>query len=277
MKNLAKILMISSLAGLSLFASDKLVIDFEKQRLSQNPNVKIKNIKVFYKKELEAKGWYAYILDINASIQNKNMNVKDTIFSDGKNVATDLFDISTGKSLKDSVVPNLNEAYYKKSHLIAGNEKAKDKIVVFSDPLCPYCVQYIPELISFVGKNSDSLALYYYSFPLTNIHPAATPLSVLIEIAKEKIGKEAILKAYSINWEKYFSPKSTDEKIILEAFNKEMKTDIKIEDLQKKENLANLEKDISMGDNALVNGTPTVYINGQRDSSKELYKTLIKK
>ena len=128
-------------------------IDFEKKRLSQNPNVKASNIKIFYKKELEAKGWYGYILDFDAVIQDKNMKVKDTLFSDGKVVATDLFDITTSKSLKSTIVPNITDKYYQKSKLVAGSEKAKDKIVIFSDPLCPFCAQYVPEVIEFVNKN----------------------------------------------------------------------------------------------------------------------------
>ena len=58
MNKLTKLLVLSSIASATLFANDNLVIDFEKKRLSQNPNVKASNIKIFYKKELEAKGWY---------------------------------------------------------------------------------------------------------------------------------------------------------------------------------------------------------------------------
>ncbi|GAB1466209.1 hypothetical protein MASR2M54_17090 [Aliarcobacter cryaerophilus] len=55
MNKLTKLLVLSSIASATLFANDNLVIDFEKKRLSQNPNVKASNIKIFYKKELEAK------------------------------------------------------------------------------------------------------------------------------------------------------------------------------------------------------------------------------
>ncbi len=54
MNKLTKLLVLSSIASATLFANDNLVIDFEKKRLSQNPNVKASNIKIFYKKELEA-------------------------------------------------------------------------------------------------------------------------------------------------------------------------------------------------------------------------------
>lgn len=277
MKRITKLLVLSSIVGATLFANDNLVIDFEKKRLSQNPNVKANNIKIFYKKELEVKGWYGYILDFDAVIQDKNMKIKDTLFSDGKVVAIDLFDIQTSKSLKSSIVPSITDKYYQKSKLIAGNEKAKDKIVVFSDPLCPFCMQYIPEVIDFVSKNSDNIALYYYAFPLSQIHPASTTLSKLIDIAKIKLGQDTVLKAYKVDWQKYFDASTTDEKTILNAFNKELQTNIKIEDLSKKDVVNSLEKEIALGDDLLVAGTPTIYINGEIDPTKELYKSLIKK
>lgn len=274
MKKFTKMFLISAFASVSLFANDNLVVDFEKKRVSQNPNIKVKNIKVFYKKELETKGWYGYILDLNATIQDKNMNVKDTLFSDGNVVATDLFDLKTGKSLKDSITPTLGANYYDKSKLIAGNEKAKDKLVVFSDPLCPFCMIYVPQVIEYVNQNSQNLALYYYAFPLTHIHPASTTLSKLIELAKEK-NKDMVLKAYQIDWTKYFDASSTDDKQILEAFNSQMGTTIKLDDLKTVTKV--LEKEISMGENALVSGTPTIYVNGEKDSTRELYKNIIKK
>ena len=84
--------------------------------------------------------------------------------------------MKTGKSMKDSVNPNLNEKYYDKSKLIAGNPNAKDKIVLFSDPLCPFCIDFAPDVINYVNKNSNKIALYYYSFPLSS-HPASTRVS----------------------------------------------------------------------------------------------------
>lgn len=140
-----------------------------------------------------------------------------------------------------------------------------------------FCAQYVPEVIEFVNKNSDNIALYYYAFPLTHIHPASTTLSKLIDIAKTKLGQEAVLKAYKVDWSKHFAPSTTDEKTILDAFNKELETNIKVQDLSKKEIVANLEKEIASGDDLLVSGTPTIYVNGEIDPTKELYKSLIKK
>ena len=265
------------LSGLLYAASnDQGIMDFEKKRISQNANVQVKDIKIETKKELPLAGWNGYILNVQADVQGKTINAKDILFSDGKYIALELIDSETGKSLKDLVTSNLTEKYYDKAKLIAGNHNAKDKLVLFSDPLCPFCKDYVPDVIKYVNKNSDSIALYYYNFPLT-IHPAATPLSKLVEIAKHKGIKDVELKTYETNWEPYFDVKTTDEKKILEAFNKEFKTSIKQEELSDKNLDSLIQKDISMGDDVMVSGTPTIFVNGVKDNSKQKFETLGKK
>jgi len=273
MNRFSKILTLSIFLSASLFASDDVVVEFEKKRVAQNPNVKVNSITVNTKKELAVGGWYGYILDVQANVQGKDINAKDIIFSDGKFVAPDLIDMKTGKSMKDSVNPNLSEKYYDKSKLIAGNPNAKDKLVLFSDPLCPFCIDFAPDVINYVNKNSSKIALYYYNFPLQS-HPASTPLVKIIEVAKQKGLKDVELKVYQTKWEQYFDVKSTDEKKILEAFNKEFKTDIKLEEISAKTVNDDLQKDISMGEEALVQGTPTIFVNGEKDSSRQKYETL---
>ena len=277
MNNFSKILSISILIASSLYASnDECIVDFEKKRISQNPNVEVKSIKINTKKELPLNGWFGYILDVEADVHGKYINAKDILFSDGKYISWELIDSETGKSLKDLVTPNLTDNFHDKSKLIAGNHNAKDKIVIFSDPLCPFCKDYVPDVIKYVNKNKDSIALYYYNFPLS-IHPAATPLSKLIEVAKHKGVKDAELRAYEIDWEPYFDVKTTDEKKILEAFNKEFKTNIKLEEISTNEIKALIEKDITMGEEVMVAGTPTIFVNKVKDSSKLKYETLGKK
>ena len=277
MNRFSKILTLSIFLSASLFASDDVVVEFEKKRVAQNPNVKVNSITVNTKKELQVSGWNGYILDVNANVQGKDINAKDIIFSDGKYIALDLIDAQTGKSLKDFVTPNLTAKYYDKSKLIAGNHNAKDKIVIFSDPLCPFCMDYVPDVINYVNKNKDKIALYYYHFPLISIHPAAVPLSKLIEVAKHKGVKDVELRAYEIDWEPYFDVKTTDEKKILEAFNKEFKINIKVEEISTNEIKALIEKDITMGEEVMVAGTPTIFVNKVKDSTKLKYETLGKK
>lgn len=274
MNRVSKLVTLSVLLGTSLLANDENIIAFEKNRISQNPNVKVIDIKINTKKELPVAGWNGYILDVKANVQGKDIDAKDIVFSDGRYVAPDLIDTKNGKSLKDLVTPNLTANYYDKAKLIAGNHNAKDKVVVFSDPLCPFCMDYVPDVIKHVQKNADKIALYYYHFPLLRLHPAAGPLSKIMDVAKQKGMKDIELKVYTADWEKYFNSKETDEKKILEAFNKEFKTTITLAEIQNKKVKEHIDNDIKMGDEVMVQGTPTIFVNGVKDSMKDKFLQL---
>ena len=100
MKKISTIFTLSALLGASLFAKDNFVLDFEKKRISQNPNVKLKEIKINTKKEIAIAGWNGYIFDVDANIQGKNVKVKDILFSNGTHIAFDLFDAKTQMTSK---------------------------------------------------------------------------------------------------------------------------------------------------------------------------------
>lgn len=276
MKKVSKVLTLAVLLTSSLFASvsDDNVIKFEKKRIAQNPNVEIEKISINTKKELPLDGWFGYILDVEAKVDNKTINAKDIVFSDGRYISLDLLDAKNGKSLKDLVTPGLSAKYYDKSKLIAGNDKSKDKIVVFSDPLCPFCMDYIPDIIKHVNKNKDSIALYYYHFPLLRLHPASGPLSKLMELGKEKGIKDIELKVYETNWDDYFTVKETDVKKIVSGFNKVFNTSFTQEDVSSIDLIDSMEKDMEMGEEVMVQGTPTIFINGEKDTQKTKYKDL---
>ncbi|MFA7083970.1 MAG: thioredoxin domain-containing protein [Arcobacteraceae bacterium] len=244
------------------------IIAFEKKRFESNKQIELKNVELHFKQEMKQKDWYAYILNIEANYQGKAVKFKDIVFSNGIVVAPELLDIKSGNSLKESVVPSLSNKYYNKSNLLLGNSNAKDKIVVFSDPLCPFCMDYIPDVIKHVEKNKEKVALYYYHFPLLQIHPASKTLSELMDVAQEQGVKDIILRTYTADWDKYFAENETDEKKILESFNKEFNLNITLEQIQAKKIQDKILNDISMAEDVLVQGTPTIFVNGQYDKSK---------
>lgn len=259
------------------FANDSIdanVLKFENDRFSKNERVEIKDVKINTKKAMPQKGWYGYIIDIDAKMAGKEIKAKDIVFSDGQLIAPELFDIKTGMALKDLMNPVLSDNYYDKTKLIAGNHESKDKLVIFSDPLCPFCMDYVPDVINFVKKNDKKVALYYYHFPLFKIHPASGPLAALMILAKKDGISDIELKVYKTDWEKYFQSDEKDASKIISAFNKEFKTSYTLEDMKKKELSDEMTHDIKMGDEVMVQGTPTIFVNGERDKSKLKYEKL---
>lgn len=273
-----KLLIIQILFLSSLIASETIddkVIAYEKKRLSvNNKRMVIQDISIFHKQKIDLEGWYGYIVDLKVKIQGKDVNAKDIVFSNGKVITIDLQDLDTGESLKDSVAPSLSSVYYNKKHLIAGNHKAKDKILLFSDPLCPACIVVIPDIINYVNKNSKKIGLYYYHFPLLRLHPASDTLSRAMVIAHEKGIKNIEEKIYATDFSKYFDPKETDKEKILKGFNTVFKTQITVEEVKKDKIKIEIYNDMQMGDEVMVNSTPTIFINGKRDKTQKKYKNL---
>lgn len=251
-------------------ANDSDVIAFEKKRVSANPRVEIQDVSIHFKKETSVKGWMGYVFNIQAKVQGKVINAKDTIFTNGSVIATDLLSIKNGKSLKDEMIPTLGQKYYDEKHLIAGNPNGKNKIVIFSDPLCPFCLDLVPDVIKHVKKYPDNTALYYYHFPLLRLHPAAGPLSLIMEVAHEKGVKDATLKIYEGEFDRFFESRETNVAKILEAANKVLGTNITLDELKK----VSYDSDVKMGEDAMVQGTPTIYVNGEMDNSRLKYENI---
>lgn len=262
-----------SLSAHAIAIDDK-VLDFEKQRLKANKQIEVQDIQLSFKKELPQKEWYGFLFDIDANFKGKQVKFKDIVFSNGEYIALDLIHIDTHESIKKDVIPKLTDAYYKKENLLLGNANAKDKIVVFSDPLCPFCMDFVPDVIRHVQKYENNVALYYYHFPLLQLHPASGVLTRLMDVAIEQGRKDIILKVYEADWDQYFTEQETNEMKILEAFNKEFKMNITLEQIQSKKINEKILDDIQMGENALVQGTPTIFVNGEKDSKKTKFLEL---
>ena len=271
--SVASILLSSSL--LATPQIDKKVLDFEKLRLSQNQSITLRNVNIATKKALPIKGWYGYRLTVEADVPGRGpISVNDMVFSDGEAFTMELINMKTEQSFKELLLPKVTDVFYKKSHLVAGDEKAKNKVVVFSDPLCPACQQSLPAIINIANDTSKDIALYYYHFPLLSIHPAADTVSRAMIVAKQKGIKDIEAKVYAANFNKYFNAKQTDVKIVLDGFNKALKTNITQDELNKIDVIDELATDVKMGEDVMVQGTPTIFVNGVNDRERSLFQAL---
>ncbi len=262
----------------ALFASsevDKKVIEFEKNRFLSNQGLVLKSVIVKTKKELPLKGWYGYVLNISADVPGRGLlNGNDILFSNGKAVSLELLDIKNGISFKNMFLPKVTKDYYKKDNLIAGNVDAKNKVVVFSDPLCPACQQTLPSIIEKVNSNSEDIALYYYHFPLLSLHPAALTLSKAMAVAKEQGIKDVEMRVYLTDFRPHFNSKETNSQKILDGFNKVFKTTITLKEIEATKIKDEVALDMKMGENVQIQGTPTIFVNGQNDQSRRLFGAL---
>lgn len=274
--SMLKLLTIVSLLSISVSGNEleKKLLHYEKQRISANPAVVLKDVKLVFKKDL-GDGWKGYLYNLSVVYQGKAINTNDIVFSNGTQVTSELRKI-TGFDYKRLMHPTLGSQYYDQKRLIAGNVNAKNKLVVFSDPLCPNCVDDIPEIIKTVKANPNVFALYYFSFPL-DMHPTAKALVKASKVAENKGLKDMTYRLYTAKFEKYFDPYGEkNEQKALQAFNKIFKTNITMSELKNPKIVADLESDMKLADAAFVNGTPTLFLNGEIDVTRSEYKKKIK-
>jgi len=270
LKLLAVSLLLSSVLGAN---QNKIIEEYLEELFDNNPNITSLKVKVVDTLEVKSmKGWNAVVVNVNGVLKqnNKTRKIKQKMvwFTDGVVITKDLTNMKTTESLKDLLRPEFKQSFYKKENLIYGNEKAKHKVVFFSDPLCPFCRSFVPKAIKYMRKQPNKFAIYYFHFPLPSMHPAAIELSQAAVAAELKGYKDVVLNMYKVE----IDPKERDVKKILKAFNKTMKTDIKPEDLKTKEVMEEFNSDLEIADDLMVQGTPTVFFDGKLDKTKKKYQ-----
>lgn len=272
MLSMSKLLVSTLLLSSFLYAqsSSEVVEDFLEDTISENPNIASLHVKVVDKVKLERlKGWDAYVVSLDAVLKQNKKEVRQKMiwFSNGQMITRDLTDMHTGESLKDLVKPSFQDKYYKAENLIYGNKNAEHKVVIFSDPLCPFCRSFVPKAIEDMKKEPKKFALYYFNFPLPAIHPASITL-VKAEIAAELKGhKDTLLKLYTVK----VNPREKDVNKILEAFTKATGLHITAADIKDKKVEDRFKQDLLIAEEMMVAGTPTLFFDGKIDKTKKLY------
>jgi len=274
-------ILLSSLVSVTLSAKSDYVTEYLTNQLENNPAVKEGSVKVVEKKPLkQIQGWEAYILDVDVTLKRggKKVHQKNIVFSDGRYIASDFIDTRTGRSLKDLVKPSFALSMYDDANRVAGDKDAKHRIVVFSDPLCPFCKRYMPQVIEDVKKDPKKYVLYHYSLPLTRLHPASEFL-VKAEIAARLQGKKIDLhKLYTAidprnkDAKNFIAYNEKDPQKILKVFNAIFGTHLTPADLEKPAVLKRYKEEQALAEKLLVSGTPTVYFDEKYDRSRKEYK-----
>lgn len=271
LKLLAITALLSSLSSLS--ASSKKVEDFLTKTFSKNQGIKSLKVKVTNTTVIRKyNGWKAYFVSVDAELKKdgRKVNQKMVWFSDGNVVTSELFDVQNGADFKELTSLPFKDEYYNKANLIYGSENSKYKVVIFSDPLCPFCRKAVPEALNFMKKDPKKFAVYYYHFPLPSLHPAAVPLVKAAVALELKTGRKDIaLDLYRVK----VDAREKDINKVMAAFNKALGSNLKPEDIQKPEVLNHVKHDLDRADSLMVNGTPTMFFDGKQDKTKNKYKT----
>ncbi|SFV56943.1 Secreted protein, suppressor for copper-sensitivity ScsC [hydrothermal vent metagenome] len=265
----ATVLLLSSLACAQNSSDD--VADFLEDQFSNNPRLKSVDVEVDSVVPVkEVKGWNAYIVDVKAVLKQKNkksIDQKMIWFSNGDVITKDLIDLKSGQNLVEVIKPQFKDIYYKAENLIYGDKNASHKIVIFSDPLCPFCKGFVPVALPELKKEPNKFAVYYYHLPLVRLHPASATLVRAAVAAELKGVKDVILRLYTVK----VNPREKDVNKILAAFNKVEGTNITIADINSDAVKKQIKSDAAIANDLMVRGTPTVYLDGKIDKTRKKY------
>jgi len=279
-----KLLMTSILAfsSVSLWANtgneenyDSKVVKFLQQAIAPNETYTFNKAVILKKEPLkDIAGWMVYLVRIDLNLTkepNKTIFVNDVIFTNGTIMSKDFADLNNGRSIKGRFSLDMDTKAYNKEHLLAGNFNATHKIVIFSDPLCPFCMDFMPEVLADVEKNPQAFALFYYHFPL-NIHPASPTIVKAMLLAEEKGDAQIVQKVYKA----YLDIEIKDEQKILDIFNQTFSKNFTLKEINQESILKRIVEDETLAQALMVNGTPTIYFDGKKDDTKHLYRNFLK-
>ncbi len=252
------------------------VKNFVKKHLIRNPMVKVNSVEVVGTQTLKnSPDWKVYMVVMDISYgKKKHMKIPEMIFANSKEnlVTMKMIDAKTGTDLSRNIKPKLPASYYDDAHLVAGNKNAPHKMVVFSDPQCPFCKGFVPKMLKDVKAHPDKVAVYYYHMPLLRLHPVSDTLTRAMEVLSRQGKKDEAMKLYGLK----INPRMTNEDKILEQVKKQLDIDVKKEDINKPEIKKAVKADVDAGTRMMVRGTPTVYFDGKYDAGRSLYKQYMK-
>ena len=272
MSLMQKLLVTIIALGSILSANEAQVKSFLQKGIGSNPNIVSLDISVIDQIPLEKpKGWEAYIIQLKGTAkmgaQTKPISQRTIYFVGDGLIASDLYDLKSGQKLNSSISPAFKDKYYDAEHKLFGDKDAAHKVVIFSDPLCPFCRSYVPEALTYMKKYPRTFEVYYYHFPLRSLHPAAVPLVKAAFVAEQNGVANVVENLYKVT----VDGREKNVQKVLNAFNTVQGTKVSLSDISNPSIEAKYKHTMDVAEEHLVNGTPSVFFDGKKDASKMQY------
>ena len=246
---------------------DQIMISYLTNGLSKQKDIQNLVVKVVSKKPLhDQKNWSAYIMSISGKEvrgeHSRAFSRHSLYFTNGILVTPDLRNALTDERYKQTMGPKFDKHYYNDRYHLFGEKNAEHKVAIFSDPLCPYCIKYVPKVLNMLKQKPAKYSVYYYHMPL-NMHPAAeTLVKAFIALEQTNRKKADILKLYTVN----ISASEQNKEKILEAFNKLFDSHITTKDIESAKVLKYYRDSLAVSTDLMVNGTPTLFLDSHKTS-----------
>ncbi len=249
------------------------LLKYVKKNVVKNPQVKVKSIEVIEKrKHKDLPGWDILLTSMDLEYQKKDIHAPEMIFIKDGMATGHLFNLKTGRDYRNEIKPTVPASMYDDAHLLFGNKDAKHKVLIFSDPQCPFCQEIVPEIFKAARENPTKLVVYYYHLPLLRIHPVSDVLTRVMHVAQHEGKADMVEKIYSLK----IDAGETDVTKILAAVKKHANYVVTPAQIDTKEVKDAIKADADAAGRMMVSGTPTIYLDGQWDKMRNGYEKFIK-
>ena len=274
MKN--KVLLLIILVTLQLCAVSQQSVEFYVKKYIENkthsPVQKVETLSTY---EIGGtNGWQVYFLSLKVNLKMGSVShikrVTQVAFAKGNKIAFSLKD-KKGQEYSKILKPKVPQSAYNDEHLLVGNKNAAHKMLLISDPFCPFCQEIVPPLITAVQKNPNVFALYNYQLPLVRIHPASATVTKVMAILHQEGKIEDYKKMYHL----LVSEKERNVNVILKAIQQKIGRKFTKKEISNPKIKKMLDFDLAMKRRLMVTGTPTIFIDGTWDPSRMAYKRYI--
>ncbi len=272
-KLLTSTLIASTVLSANTVPDNKTLLKYVKRNIVKNPQVKLDGVTIIEKKtHKDLPGWTILLTTMDLTFQKKKIHAPEMMFIKDGLITGHLVNQKTGNDYRNEIKPTVPQSMYNSKHLLFGNKDAKHKILIFSDPQCPFCQEVVPEIFKAAKAHPETMAVYYYHLPLLRIHPVSGILTKIMHIAQEQGKLDVVEKMYSLK----IDPRETNMKKVLAAVKKYTGFSVTDAQVNDKKVSAALKADEDAAGKMMVSGTPTVYIDGEWDKMRNGYKKLIK-
>jgi len=269
-KLLTSTVIASAILSAGTIPDNKTLVKYVKRNIVKNPQVTVKGVTLLEQKtHKDLPGWTILLTTMDLSYQGKEIHAPETMFVKDGLITGHLVNQKTGNDYRAEIKPSVPDAMYDAKHLLFGNKDAKHKVLVFSDPQCPFCQEVVPAIFKAAKAHPETLAVYYYHLPLLRIHPVSGILTKVMHIAQEQ-GKLDVVDSLKIK------PQETNMKKVLAAVKKHTGFSVTEAQVNAKEVSAAIEADGLAASKLMVSGTPAVYLDGKWDKMRNGYEKFIK-
>ncbi|MEA3491627.1 MAG: DsbA family protein [Campylobacterota bacterium] len=264
--------MIVITATLDASMSEAKLTKYVKKFIVKNPAVRVSSVEIVDIQKVDGEeGWEVYLTNMKLIHNGKDLSVPQTIFVNGDLITPALMNLKRNKNYSNEYKPSIPDSYYSDDHLLFGNKDAKHKIVIFSDPQCPYCMEIVPEIMDAARKYPDTFALYYYHLPLLSIHPVSGILVRVMHVAQDWKKSDVVEKLYSLK----INPNETNIDKVLAAVKTQTGFSVTKAEIERKAVKQAIESDEDAAAKVMVTGTPTIYFDSQWDKMRNRYKSFM--